>query len=430
MEAPLFKNGNNDSKQNIGIVCSSKHSLEEKIQGVSHITDEQRKCLHEIHQSTNFALKTLKSSKHPPSPLVKELHSLRRVVNRAFKELGTPKLLKTDEAKKLLNIDGPFFDRMDQVSEAELLAQKGLASFTKHDDKTDEQEFAEINSLSHVKLTDSGKFTLTLARGKSKNRHEHTIPFMYNQVGGRGHEDYVNASLITFNEMSFIAAQGPMRRYGKKNGELRDDTVPDFINMLKVGSNTIITLTNSAEGDKEKCVPWWTEEVLNQYTDTEKHPQVWGHTFSFEFKSSKLIDTPENTRKQSLKKRRFTLKWGQETRVVTQFHMKNWLDGDLPDLGVLECLIKKVMHHPIEGPLIVHCSSGVGRTGTFILAYKNYKYVHEKLQEGVRPEDIKVNYLYDTVLLRTQRMKMVGTEDQYKAVKAVVRRLQSKLSPS
>lgn len=421
MEAPLFKNEkSDDSKVNLGTVCSVKHALEERINEAKHITEEDKSCLREIHRQVNDAFKKLPRS--PQTPLSKELRALRHVANRGATELGRPRLLQTKTAEELLNLDAPM-DKINLIKDIQIIQEKKLVPYQKDETSLNKEQFSALEKISTEEIYESRNFIPTLVRGKSKNRHLNTIPYMYNQVGGRRLEDYVNASLIRFGDMAFIAAQGPLQRLDK-DGNIKYDTVPDFLNILKVGSNTIISLCNDIEGDKEKCAPWWSSELLKEY-ETNR-PEIWGRSrFNFNFRSTKTIDVPANPLNQRLVKRRFNLVYGEHKRVVRQYHMVNWLDGTVPDLGVLEVLIQKVMRHPIEGPLIVHCSSGIGRTGTFILAYKNYKDVHDKLAEGVNPEEIRVNYFYDTLVLRTQRMKMVGTTEQYAAAKDVVRKLKS-----
>lgn len=420
LEAPLFSHTTSDLKVDLGSLCLAKSALEEKIGEGRHLTEDDKTCLREIHSTVDDVYKRMPRS--PQNPLYKELRSIRHIANRGFIELGLPKIVQSREAEDMLNME-PLTGKINLIKDSNAIPEAHLKPYQADNSLENKEHFALIDKISKEEIYGKPEFFLTLARGDSKNRHPHTIPYMYNQVGGRKQEDYVNGSLISFGNMAFIATQGPMRTFSKK-GTIKYDTVPDFINMLKAGSNTIISLGNSIEGDKEKCAPWWTSELLNTYSGSNR-PSIWGERFGLEFRSAKTIDVPENPLKQSLVKRRFTLTHGKHARVVTQYHMENWMDGATPDIGVLETLIRKVMKHPIEGPLVVHCSLGVGRTGTFILAYKNYKQVADSLDAGLKPEDIKVNFVYDTLLLRTQRMKMVATADQYQAAKDVVRRLKS-----
>lgn len=411
MEAPLFKTSSSDEKSNIGTICTANFALQEKLHKAAHITEDDKLCLREIHRLAQHALKSLPRS--PKTALSHELRQLRHISNRGILELGTPRLIRNPDAESMLNFNAAN-DKTHLLKNIEDIVKHALVPYFS-DNSMGATHFESIEHISHTEIYPSPQFAPTIVQGKNKNRHITIIPYRYNQVGGRQKEDYVNASLLSLGGMSFIAAQGPIKN--KKN-----DTIPDFLNMLKVGSNTIITLCMPEENGKEKCAPWWSPEILKEYKNGRR-PEIWGSQFSIEPRSTKNLETPRTDSNQAIVKRRFNLVHNNHTRVVTQYHLENWPDGGVPDLRVLEVLIQKVMRHPIEGPLIVHCSKGVGRTGTFILAYKNYQFVQQKLREGVPPEEIKVNYFFDTLALRTQRMKMVGTVDQYEAVKQLIKGL-------
>ena len=96
--------------------------------------------------------------------------------------------------------------------------------------------------------------------------------------------------------------------------------------------------------------------------------------------------------------------FGEDTQTITQYHFTSWPDHSVPEYGTpLMILRKKVMANwkKDRGPILVHCSAGVGRTGTFItidIALEQAK------TEGVVDIAGIVNRL------REQRMQMVQTK--------------------
>ena len=93
-----------------------------------------------------------------------------------------------------------------------------------------------------------------------------------------------------------------------------------------------------------------------------------------------------------------------------QYHMTSWPDFGVPDeTGPLVDLVRHVHSHD-EGALrriVVHCSAGVGRTGTFVGLYK----IMQRIDEG-NIDDIDV---YNVVFaLREDRMHMVQKKAQYR----------------
>ncbi|WAQ98520.1 PTPRE-like protein [Mya arenaria] len=98
---------------------------------------------------------------------------------------------------------------------------------------------------------------------------------------------------------------------------------------------------------------------------------------------------------------------GSKPRRIRQFHFKTWPDKDVPDSAW--CLVdfwKAVDTNSAtnESPIVVHCSAGVGRTGTFI-ALDNLIY-QAKAEKCVR-------LLQMVQTLRRQRVNMVQTKEQY-----------------
>ena len=97
----------------------------------------------------------------------------------------------------------------------------------------------------------------------------------------------------------------------------------------------------------------------------------------------------------------------KEPREVVQFHFTSWPDHGVPQYATaMLAMIRRVRAHynvcKEEGPMLVHCSAGVGRTGTFII-------IDSMIQRLAQHEDL-IDIYGHMALLRTQRSYMVQTE--------------------
>jgi protein tyrosine phosphatase len=153
---------------------------------------------------------------------------------------------------------------------------------------------------------------------------------------------------------------------------------------------TIVMLTHLTEGNKIKCHQYW--------------PKNNGETINYDGLLVTLIETdsfPDHVI------RKFSVTLNVETRRVIQYHFTAWPDHGVPKFatGLLGFIRRINREYPQnKGPMMVHCSAGVGRTGTFIVIDT----MMEKLEDQ-QPIDI-----YSCVTsLRTKRQEMVQSEVQY-----------------
>ncbi|KFQ37770.1 Receptor-type tyrosine-protein phosphatase kappa, partial [Mesitornis unicolor] len=219
---------------------------------------------------------------------------------------------------------------------------------------------------------------------QSKNRYKSVIPYDHCRVVLQPSDmgnDYINASYVD------VVAQGsPLPRQGPLPG-----TVVDFWQMVwQEKISVIVMLTGLVEQNKTKCEQYWPEQE-----------QVYGD----------FTVTLNNTRTTTgLVTRIFRL---QKTgcalpRVVEQFHCLLWPDHGVPrNPAQLLCLVELVNKKGLEvpaGPVLVHCSAGIGRTGTFIAL--------DFLLKMGKAEG-KVDVFHCVQRLREQRVSMVQTKEQY-----------------
>ncbi|XP_070193979.1 receptor-type tyrosine-protein phosphatase epsilon-like [Littorina saxatilis] len=232
-----------------------------------------------------------------------------------------------------------------------------------------------------------------LKKNFKKNRFAAILPYDRNLVVLRdGYSvgtatDFVNASYVSGYKLDkqFIAAQGP-----------RDNTVGDLWRMIWQEQIThVVMLTNIQEKGKPKCELYWPEEedgvdTFGPVTVTTTHVQC---------RDDFYIRTFNVQRDGS-----------GESREVTQYHYVSWPDHGAPTTTSLVTFWRYVNNRtkPADGesvpPVLVHCSAGVGRTGTYI-----------GLEIGV---DMAVNEGHINVLdlvkrLREERSLMVQAVDQY-----------------
>ncbi|XP_065904176.1 receptor-type tyrosine-protein phosphatase alpha-like [Dysidea avara] len=221
---------------------------------------------------------------------------------------------------------------------------------------------------------------------KPKNRFANIVPYDSNRVKLVSYEDsgndYVNASPVDGykKRKRFIAAQAPLKV-----------SVVDFWSVIwEERVTTIVMLTNIKEGEKLKCFQYWPETVGGEV----------------EFKPFKLSLLEENRYSEYLI-RKFNITKSGESFDVTQFHYVAWPDHGVPEYatGMLSFYRRiRDFHSTTKDPMLVHCSAGVGRTGTFIAL--------DIVLRQVKNENV-VDIHNVINRLRHQRPQMVQSLEQY-----------------
>ncbi|KAJ6224858.1 hypothetical protein RDWZM_003403 [Blomia tropicalis] len=251
-----------------------------------------------------------------------------------------------------------------------------------------ELEFKKIASMKTS--VDENKFiSANLPVNKHKNRLMNILPYESTRVflqpirGAEG-SDYINANFIDGYKFknAYIATQGPLM-----------ETTDDFWRMIwEHNSNIIVTLTQTQEMGREKCYEYWPSDRSQRYSYFVVDPITEYNIPQYILREFKITDARDG-----------------QSRMIRQFHYVDWPEQGVPKSGegFIEFITqvhktKEQFGH--EGPITVHCSAGVGRTGVFIAL----SIVLERLQNEEAID------LFQTVrTLRTQRPGMVQTEDQY-----------------
>uniref|UniRef100_A0A8C1ZU98 Receptor-type tyrosine-protein phosphatase C n=1 Tax=Cyprinus carpio TaxID=7962 RepID=A0A8C1ZU98_CYPCA len=210
---------------------------------------------------------------------------------------------------------------------------------------------------------------------QSKNRYVDILPCKY-------HSSIPTVSCGYQEPKKYIAAQGP-----------KDETVCDFWQMVwEQKSSIIVMVTRCEEGNKIKCAQYWPSvdretEIFDDFVVKIRSEQ---HCPDYIIRHLIL-----NNREKA------------SEREVTHIQFISWPDHGVPgDPSLLLKLRRRVnsFKNFFSGPIVIHCSAGVGRTGTYIGI--------DAMIESLEAEGRVDIYGY-VAKLRRQRCLMVQVEAQY-----------------
>ncbi|XP_064415799.1 receptor-type tyrosine-protein phosphatase F isoform X1 [Latimeria chalumnae] len=247
----------------------------------------------------------------------------------------------------------------------------------------------EFKRLANSKAHTSRFISANLPCNKFKNRLVNIMPYEATRIclqpirGVEG-SDYINASFIDGyrQQKAYVATQGPLA-----------ETTEDFWRMLWEHNSTIVVmLTKLREMGREKCHQYWPAERSARYQYFVVDPMAEYNMPQYILREFKVTDARDG-----------------QSRTIRQFQFTDWPEQGVPKTGegfidFIGQVHKTKEQFGQDGPITVHCSAGVGRTGVFI----TLSIVLERMRyEGV------VDMFQTVKTLRTQRPAMVQTEDQY-----------------
>ncbi|KAJ8406506.1 hypothetical protein AAFF_G00300800 [Aldrovandia affinis] len=247
--------------------------------------------------------------------------------------------------------------------------------------------FAEqFEDLKPVGMAQPKNSALAL-ENKGKNRYNNVLPYDSSRVKlsihGSLYDDYINANYMPgySSRKEFIAAQGPL-----------PSTVNEFWRMIwEKNVHSLVMLTRCNEQGRVKCEKYWPSETQHfnniTVTTTSEIPLEDWTIREFHVKNVKTA----------------------ETRSLRHFHFTAWPDHGVPETTELLINFRHLVREHMDqysrnSPTVVHCSAGVGRTGTFIAIDR---LIFQIERDGV--VDV-YGVIHD---LRMHRPLMVQTEDQY-----------------
>ncbi|XP_071839785.1 receptor-type tyrosine-protein phosphatase kappa-like, partial [Apostichopus japonicus] len=272
------------------------------------------------------------------------------------------------------------------VIDDKLIRIADLATYVKQkkENRTD-NFFTEFETLPSNKL-----HPWTVAEkpeNKTKNRYGNIIPYdssrvVLEKINGDPHSDYINASYIDGykSPKKFIASHGPNKA-----------SVVDFWRMVwQENVPTIVMLTPLVEHEKTKCLKYWPDQDM-----------IYGEFF---------VTCQKLEEHSTYSKRTVTIIYGEESKIVKHLHFTDWRDMKVPEFvdPILEFLYTvRNESNQQKGPTIVHCSAGVGRTGTYITL--------DAMLDMAQAEG-KVNVYKFVTEMRQRRIMSVQIQEQYQFI--------------
>ncbi|KAM5570778.1 protein-tyrosine-phosphatase PTP1-like [Rosa sericea] len=241
-----------------------------------------------------------------------------------------------------------------------------------------------------------------------KNRYDEILPFDENRVVLKGSStrggDYINASFVTTSSSRFIATQGPL-----------PNTYEDFWEMvIQYRCPVVIMLTRLDTG---KCGDYFRAEGEREFGNVCIVTKWIRSSESSESNSSLVLRLLEVRRKAG----------SEEPPVsVLHVHYPEWPDHGVPsDTSDVREMLKGLIYQvapPELGPVVVHCSAGIGRTGTYCT-------IHDTMKRILSGDMSALDLVGTIVTFRSQRDGMVETLEQYRfCYSAIVNELEDLIS--
>lgn len=267
----------------------------------------------------------------------------------------------------------------------------------------DEDEIYKIcNELSpkneeYIDMTSLGRNFMN----SKKNRYYNVLPSNEDRVI-LSNDTYINASYID----DAIATQGPL-----------SETVEDFYQMIwEKRVKVVVMLCNLIENGRSKCCKYYPElswrchsfmDENNEQKSTNIHGKYEVTLENLEMKTFCILRT--------LKLRKFG---ENEERIIYQLHYRDWVDHGVPNsaINLFDTMELADELNNEKTPFLVHCSAGIGRTGTYLVIRHILKLLIEVKLSGGNIMDVNFNVVEIILSFRRSRGGMVQTREQIRFI--------------
>ncbi|XP_011315079.1 tyrosine-protein phosphatase non-receptor type 1 isoform X2 [Fopius arisanus] len=266
-----------------------------------------------------------------------------------------------------------------------------------------ETEYLEINSTNawsifyqHIR-EEYGNFNYTCdeskkPQNKNLNRYRDVAPYDHSRIIlQKGPYDYINANLLNVERAH--------RRYILTQGPLPNTSGHFWLMVWEQNSKAIVMLNKVIEKSQIKCDQYWPLETVEEpsltFVDVNLKVDFVNRTQSLDYTTRVLRLT--------------NLDLG-DSREILHFHYTTWPDFGVPEsptsfLQFLNDVRRSGVLDENVGPPIVHCSAGIGRSGTFCLVDTCLKLIDENGLNSVNVRDLLLE-------MRRSRMGLIQTPDQ------------------
>jgi len=292
-------------------------------------------------------------------------------------------------------------------------------------DKFTDLEWQQLDRLAKGRQADV-ESEWTLLSGDdfaTRNRYANVATFKNNRVKlnvPEGHSDYINASPIKLTttksgtEKKFIATQGP------KEGI--HSHIWRMIWQECAGPAVIVMLTQTHEAGREKCFQYFPTDLEDPVMEISEDDE-----FDDDFRATlTLKDVTEDANTQSTIRELELKTEDGEAKTVWHLLFSGWPDFSIPEDESRDALVRLIQlsarkNTVVDSPRIVHCSAGVGRSGTFIALDWLLAEIEEGSLDNLNDEADPISDVVD--ILRQQRMMMVQSDSQYSFLYDLTRQL-------
>ncbi|EGD76245.1 tyrosine-protein phosphatase corkscrew [Salpingoeca rosetta] len=263
------------------------------------------------------------------------------------------------------------------------------------------EEFEQLQQM-EAQFLEKPRIEGTRPENKPKNRYKNILPYdetrvKLRDVGPEVGADYINANYVNGEAAgtnhAYIASQGCM-----------PTTVPSFWQMIWENDvHIVVMVTKEVERGRHKCTRYWPDNAGD----------------SADYGGFRVLMQAEEDRGPFIIRTLVVQKGSDPARTVYQYHYTNWPDHGVPDDAEILSLLLTVREHNKDvkeksqrpvGPLLVHCSAGIGRTGTIIVI----DIIMDKIEQEGTGIDVDIQKSIQGI--RAQRSGMIQTAAQYRFV--------------